>query len=136
MRTHLEARRTSVTSRRRGEEPVVSPVNDEINKNKARLEKLAARNTEAAQSTSTSPFSMKIQQVPLPAGFRMRPSRSSGCLQRLDGSHPDHNTCLLQVFCSYVIRDNQEMDPPNRTGDYRLLGAIINYVYALIPKSP
>ena len=45
--THLEVRRTSTTSRRRQEEAVVSPVNDEINELIAWLEKLAARNTEA-----------------------------------------------------------------------------------------
>ena len=50
---NLEAKHTSATSRRRGEEPVVSPINDEINELRAKLEKLAARNTEAAQSTST-----------------------------------------------------------------------------------
>ena len=71
IRTHLEARRTSATFRRRQEGAVVSPVNDEINELRARLEKLAAKNTEAAQSTSTSPFSVQIQQAPLPAGFRM-----------------------------------------------------------------
>ena len=48
MRIHLEVRHTSATSRRRHEEAVVSPVNDEINKLRARLEKLTARNTEAA----------------------------------------------------------------------------------------
>ena len=71
MRTHLDARRASATSRRRQEEVVVSPINDEINELRARLEKLAARNTEAAQSMSTSPFSVEIQQAPLPVGFRM-----------------------------------------------------------------
>ena len=45
MCTHLEARCTSATFKRRGEEPVISPVNDEINELRARLEKLAARNT-------------------------------------------------------------------------------------------
>ena len=60
MHTYLEARRTSATSRRRGEEPVVSPINDEINELKARLEKLATRNTKAAHSTSTSLFSAEI----------------------------------------------------------------------------
>ena len=68
-RTYLEAKRTSATSRRRQEEAVVSPVNDEINELKAQLEKLAAKNIETAQSTSTSPFSAEIQQAPLPAGF-------------------------------------------------------------------
>ena len=71
MRTYLEARCTSATSRRRQEEAVVSPVNDEINELKARLEKLEARNIKAAQSTSTSPFSAEIQQAPLPVGFRI-----------------------------------------------------------------
>ena len=71
MHTHLEVRRTSATSRRRQKEAVISPVNDEINELRARLEKLAARNTEVAQSTSTSLFSAEIQQAPLPAGFRM-----------------------------------------------------------------
>ena len=71
MRTHLDARRASVTSRRRQEETVVSPVNDEINELQARLEKLAARNIEVVQSTSPSLFCMEIQQAPLPVDFRM-----------------------------------------------------------------
>ena len=71
MPTHLDARRTSATSRRRQEEVVVSPVNDEINELRARLEKLGAKNTEAMQSTSTSLFSVEIQQAPLPIDFRM-----------------------------------------------------------------
>ena len=79
MRTHLEARHTLVTSRKRREEPVVSQVNDEINELRAKLEKLAARNTEATQSTSTSPFSMEIQQAPLPAGFRMLTMATYDC---------------------------------------------------------
>ena len=61
----------STTCRRRQEETVVSLVNDEISELRARLEKLAARNTEAAQSTSTSLFSGEIQQAPLPISFRM-----------------------------------------------------------------
>ena len=47
MHTYLEARHISATSRRREEEPVVSPINNEINELRAKLEKLAARNTEA-----------------------------------------------------------------------------------------
>ena len=61
MRTHLEVKYKLVTSRMRQEEAVVSPVNDEINELKAQLEKLAAINTEAAQSTSASLFSAEIQ---------------------------------------------------------------------------
>ena len=72
MRTHLEARHNSVTFRMREDLPIVSPINDEINELKARLKKLVARNTEARPSTLTSPFSAKIQQVPLPAGFKMQ----------------------------------------------------------------
>ena len=71
MRTHLEARHNSATSRRREDLSIVSPINDEINELKARLEKLAARNVEVAPSTSTSPFSIEIQQAPLLARFRM-----------------------------------------------------------------
>ena len=61
MCTHLDARHTSVTSRMIEDLLVVSPINDEINELRARLEKLVARNTEAAQSISTSPFSVEIQ---------------------------------------------------------------------------
>ena len=71
MCTHLEARHTSVTSRRREDLLVVSPINDETNELRAKIEKLAARNIEAAQSTTTSPFNTETQQAPLPAGFRM-----------------------------------------------------------------
>ena len=45
---HLEVRHTLATSRRKEDLPVVSPINDEIIELRARLEKLAARNTEAA----------------------------------------------------------------------------------------
>ena len=61
MRTHLEARRNSATSRRREDLLVISPINDKISELRARLEKLAARNTEAVPSTTTSPFSAEIQ---------------------------------------------------------------------------
>ena len=71
MCTHLEARRNSVTSRRREDLPIISPINDEINELRARLEKLVAKNTKVDPSTLTSPFSAEIQQAPLPAGFRM-----------------------------------------------------------------
>ena len=71
MRAHLEARRNSTTSRRREDLPIIPPINDEINKPRTRLEKLAARNIEAAPLMSTLPFSAEIQQVSLPVGFRM-----------------------------------------------------------------
>ena len=48
MRIHPEVRWTSVTSRRREDLLVVSLINDEINELRARLEKLAAKNIEAA----------------------------------------------------------------------------------------
>ena len=60
MRTHLDVRNTSVTSKRREDLQVVYPINDEINELKARLKTLAARNTEATQSTSTSSSSAEI----------------------------------------------------------------------------
>ena len=71
MRMYLEARQTFVISRRREDLPFVSSINDEINELRARLKKLAARNTEAAQSTSILLFNVEIQQAPLPASFRM-----------------------------------------------------------------
>ena len=71
MRTYLEARYNSATSRRRDDHPTFSPINDEINELRDMLEKLVARNTEAKPSTITSAFSTEIQQAPLPAGFRM-----------------------------------------------------------------
>ena len=93
MCTHLEVKCTLATSRRREDLPVIYPINDEINELRARLEKWEARNIEAAQSTSNSPFSPEIQQAPLPVGFRMptmatyegnsydQPLRPSGFLQ-------------------------------------------------------
>ena len=61
MPTHLEARRNSATFRRRDGLLAFSPINDEINELRDRLEKLAARNTEATPSTRTSFFSAEIQ---------------------------------------------------------------------------
>ena len=71
MRNHLEARRNSATSRRRDDLSTFSPIDDEINELRDRLKKLAAKNTKVEPSTITSPFSMEIQQVSLPAGFRI-----------------------------------------------------------------
>ena len=71
MRTHLEARHSLATFRRRKDLLVVSPINNEKNELRARLKKLAAINTKAAQSTLTLLFSAKRQQAPLPARFRM-----------------------------------------------------------------
>ena len=72
MRTHLEARRNSVTSRRREDLSIIPLITEKINELRARLEKLVARNTEAAPWTSTLPFSAEIQQAPLPVGFKMQ----------------------------------------------------------------
>ena len=49
----------------------LSPLNDEINKLRERLEKLATKNIEAASTATTLPFSVDIQQVPLLARLRM-----------------------------------------------------------------
>ena len=100
MFTHLEARHTSATSRRRDEVPVVSPINDEISELRARLEKFAARNTEAGQSTSTSSFSLEIQPAPLPTGFRM-------------STMATYEVKTDQVFHSHTVGDSQEMDSPS-----------------------
>ena len=63
--------RNSATSRRREDLPIISLIKDKINELRARLEKLAAKNTKVAPSMSTSSFSTDIQQAPLPDGFRM-----------------------------------------------------------------
>ena len=72
IRTYLEARHNSTTSKKRDDLPAFSPLNNEINELRDRLKKPGAKNTEAAQLTTTSPFSIEIQQAPLPARFRKR----------------------------------------------------------------
>ena len=67
---HLDARRTSASSKK-NDMPMFSPVHDEINELRKRLDKLAAKSSEAAPSTTSSLFSLEIQQAPLPTGFRM-----------------------------------------------------------------
>ena len=145
MCTHLNARRTLVTSRRRQEEAVVSPVNDEINKLRARLEKLAARNTEVVQSTSTSSFSMEIQQAPLPISFRL--SMMATYNGKTDPLEHRMLSIIRWIFykshCSLAVdvlqsrfRHSQEMDSPNRTRNHHLLGTTMNDVYTPVPRSP
>ena len=51
--------------------PTFSPMHNEINELQKRLDKLAAKSSEATPSTTSSPFSLEIQQAPLPTGFRM-----------------------------------------------------------------
>ena len=58
IRTNLEVRHTSATSKRRKDLPVVSPIHDEINELRAMFKKLVAGNTGAAQSTSILSFRM------------------------------------------------------------------------------
>ena len=48
-----------------------SPVYDEINELKKRINKLAAKSSEATPSTTSSPFSLEIQQASLPVRFCM-----------------------------------------------------------------
>ena len=71
MHTYLEARRNSATSKRIEDLPIISLINDKINELRARLKKLAARNTEATPSTFSSSFSAESQQAPLFTSFRM-----------------------------------------------------------------
>ena len=70
LRARLDARRTS-TSSKKNEVLAFSPVHDEINELRKRLDKLAAKSSEATPFTTSSPFSLEIQQAPLPIGFRM-----------------------------------------------------------------
>ena len=60
MRTYLKARRNLATSRKREDLSIAFLINDKINKLKARLEKLAAKNIEVVPLTSTLPFSVDI----------------------------------------------------------------------------
>ena len=48
-----------------------SPMHDEINELQKRLDKLTTKSSEATPSTTSSSFSLDIQQAPLPTGFRM-----------------------------------------------------------------
>ena len=70
LRVHLDARRTSASSNK-NDVPTFFPVHDEINELRKQLNKLAAKSSEATPSTTSSPFSLEIQQAPLPTGFRM-----------------------------------------------------------------
>ena len=60
LRVHLDARRTSASSKK-NDVPPFSPMHDEINELRKRLDKLAAKSSEATPSTTSSPFSRKIQ---------------------------------------------------------------------------
>ena len=51
--------------------PAFFLVHDEINELRKRLDKLAAKSSEAMLSSTSSPFSLEIQQAPLPTGFRV-----------------------------------------------------------------
>ena len=51
--------------------PTFSPVHDEINELRKRLNKLAAKSSEATPSTTNSSFSLEIHQASLPVGFHM-----------------------------------------------------------------
>ena len=51
--------------------PPFSPMHDEINELRKRLDMLVAKSSEATPSITSSPFNLEIQQAPLPMGFRM-----------------------------------------------------------------
>ena len=67
---HLEARRMTASSKK-NDMPTFSPMYDEINELKKRLDKLAAKSSKATPSTTSSPLSLEIQQAFLPASFCM-----------------------------------------------------------------
>ena len=60
LRAHLAARRTSASSKK-NDVPTFSLMHDEINELQKRLDKLAAKSSEATPSTTSSPFSLEIQ---------------------------------------------------------------------------
>ena len=59
MLAHLDARRTSALSKKNNV-LTFSLVHDEINELRKRLDKLAAKSSEATPSTTSSPFSLEI----------------------------------------------------------------------------
>ena len=67
---HLDGRKMSASSKKNNV-PTFSPVHDEISELRKRLNKLAAKSSEATPSTNSSPLSLEIQQASLPVGFRM-----------------------------------------------------------------
>ena len=119
MHTHLEARRNSATSRRREDLLIVSSINDEINELRARLEKLAARNTEVAPSTSSSPLVRRSSRSHclLDSEYQLwQPTRERPTLKTIwmpsmtRWTCPGHYPCPLQMFCSHAIKDSKEVD--------------------------
>ena len=59
LRIHLDARRTSASSKK-NHLPSFSPMHDEINELRKRLDKLTTKSSEATPSTISSPFSLEI----------------------------------------------------------------------------
>ena len=70
LRIHLDARRTLASSKK-NDMLAFSPMHDEINELRKRMDKLAAKSLETTPSITSLPFSLEIQQAPLPTGFRM-----------------------------------------------------------------
>ena len=70
LRAHLDARQTLASSKK-NDVAALSPVHDEINELRKRLDKLVAKSSEATPSITSSPFSHEIQQLSLSAGFLM-----------------------------------------------------------------
>ena len=68
--TYLDARRTLASSKKY-EVPTFSPMHGEINELRKRLDKLAAKSSEATPFITSSPFIIEIQQAPLPVSFCM-----------------------------------------------------------------
>ena len=60
LRAHLDARRTAASSKK-NDVPMFSPMHDEINELRKHLDKLAAKISKAAPSTTSSHFSLEIQ---------------------------------------------------------------------------
>ena len=67
---HLEARRTSASSKM-NDVPTFSLMHDEISELRKRLDMLTAKSSEATRATTSSPFSLEIEQASLPASFYM-----------------------------------------------------------------
>ena len=70
LHAHLEERHTAASSKK-NDVSAFSLVHEKINELRKRLDKLAAKSSEVAPSSTNSSFNLEIQQASLPTGFHM-----------------------------------------------------------------
>ena len=106
-------------------------MHDEINELRKRLDKLAAKSSEATPSTTSSPFSLEIQQAPLPASFHM----STMTTYERKINPQDHLDSFNDMLCSHADGNNEEMVLTDRTRNCHLLDTTLGIVHAPVPRS-